>query len=654
MSKTNKERLQDNNVELQNIKTGIDNLPEYQDIQKLYYTQDFTNYNTKTKSISPYANFFKNYFSTNTYSSYTYYCSIKRINDDGSVSNILNYSGSNFRYYLIFNVDENYIYYIRLTYEAWVTVLPVYKYKLDGTEAETPMFTITIPNSGIYYWLYSPLKNRIVVGNTSTHRVIDIDIEHNTYTNVWSKSIGGSTTYVKSLSPNTIYCICNSTTDTRHNTLHYVYNTNLILKPGVSNTINFVNYNEDKILINNTMYYLNTSNLTLGEVIKNNCIEDFDTNSHLFPISSDYYYSDLGVLYKYNDTDVTFEKIYETNTPITTKYSYCSIPFYNDTDGYCHYFYGKASTNLYAYKIEDTILFLHKNFGQVDNRLTNNVSLYDYYGNIVNGTMLNNGTLNYTPTTSQQTIPAGYTSGGVVEAITDGFGNLTIPSSINVLYERENEFDMELPNITGINWGDVTQWVKPAMKLKTESEWHYSDWEDEDTGEYYEFSMSIGSQYGEEENLSKVIGYNEDDGKYHLNLNIIEIYQNNYSNFDFKLMLKLLHPTMPTYKNCDITFNVSAPTDVFYDLYVRGNNISSLQDVTISVKDTNDNDIQYEAVYREKFGGIRIIVTTDKDGTISVTYNGVTETRPLDTTNNLSNDIYTYRFSRHEGDIEFN
>ena len=32
--------------------------------------------------------------------------------------------------------------------------------------------------------------------------------------------------------------------------------------------------------------------------------------------------------------------------------------------------------------------------------------------------MPNNGQLNYTPSTSPQTIPAGYTSGGTIEAVT--------------------------------------------------------------------------------------------------------------------------------------------------------------------------------------------------------------------------------------------
>lgn len=44
-------------------------------------------------------------------------------------------------------------------------------------------------------------------------------------------------------------------------------------------------------------------------------------------------------------------------------------------------------------------------------------------GNKVTGSMLNNGALSYTPTTSSQNIPAGYTSGGTVSAVTSSIDN---------------------------------------------------------------------------------------------------------------------------------------------------------------------------------------------------------------------------------------
>lgn len=41
----------------------------------------------------------------------------------------------------------------------------------------------------------------------------------------------------------------------------------------------------------------------------------------------------------------------------------------------------------------------------------------------VSGSLANNGVLNYTPSTSSQSIPAGYTSGGTIEAVTSSIDN---------------------------------------------------------------------------------------------------------------------------------------------------------------------------------------------------------------------------------------
>jgi hypothetical protein len=51
---------------------------------------------------------------------------------------------------------------------------------------------------------------------------------------------------------------------------------------------------------------------------------------------------------------------------------------------------------------------------------------------IATGTMPNNGALNYTPTTSSQSIPAGYTSGGVVNPVTSSIDANIIPSNIKL------------------------------------------------------------------------------------------------------------------------------------------------------------------------------------------------------------------------------
>ena len=67
---------------------------------------------------------------------------------------------------------------------------------------------------------------------------------------------------------------------------------------------------------------------------------------------------------------------------------------------------------------------------------------YGNYNGIRTGTMPNNGTLNYTPNTTQQTIPAGYTSGGTVA----GDSNL-IPENIKK--------DVSIFNVVGTMFGDT-------------------------------------------------------------------------------------------------------------------------------------------------------------------------------------------------------
>ena len=66
----------------------------------------------------------------------------------------------------------------------------------------------------------------------------------------------------------------------------------------------------------------------------------------------------------------------------------------------------------------------------------------------VTGTMPNNGAINITPSTSQQTIPAGYTSGGTISAVTS-----TIDSNI----QAENiKKDIEILGVTGTYEGSGT------------------------------------------------------------------------------------------------------------------------------------------------------------------------------------------------------
>ncbi len=67
-------------------------------------------------------------------------------------------------------------------------------------------------------------------------------------------------------------------------------------------------------------------------------------------------------------------------------------------------------------------------------------------GSIVQGAMPNNGALSYTPTTSQQTIPEGYTSGGTIGAISDD----------NLLASNIKD-GVTILGVTGIYTGAISQ-----------------------------------------------------------------------------------------------------------------------------------------------------------------------------------------------------
>ena len=81
------------------------------------------------------------------------------------------------------------------------------------------------------------------------------------------------------------------------------------------------------------------------------------------------------------------------------------------------------------------------NADSTSNNVLNGKTFYNMNGKQV-GTMPNNGTLNYTPNTTQQTIPAGYTSGGTVA----GDSNL-IPENIKK--------DVSIFNVVGTMSGDT-------------------------------------------------------------------------------------------------------------------------------------------------------------------------------------------------------
>lgn len=101
----------------------------------------------------------------------------------------------------------------------------------------------------------------------------------------------------------------------------------------------------------------------------------------------------------------------------------------DDTDVEIVEIVGNATVEDYKYQIAPNQYTLTES-----NQLLENISAYGKDGNIT-GTMPNNGELNYTPSDEEQTIPAGYTSGGSVAPISSSAIPNLVPE--NVVYGKQ-------------------------------------------------------------------------------------------------------------------------------------------------------------------------------------------------------------------------
>lgn len=122
---------------------------------------------------------------------------------------------------------------------------------------------------------------------------------------------------------------------------------------------------------------------------------------------------------------------------------------------------------LYSINSKDDILYNTYNSTAGSNDILVNRIAYNEDGKVI-GSMPNNGELNYTPSTSEQTIPAGYTSGGTIAAspLTQDDYNSCLDLSYNILgivYE-----EVELLHINSsktVNFG-ITAKQSNTYKLK--------------------------------------------------------------------------------------------------------------------------------------------------------------------------------------------
>ena len=93
---------------------------------------------------------------------------------------------------------------------------------------------------------------------------------------------------------------------------------------------------------------------------------------------------------------------------------------------------------------------------------------FGYAGNTkINGTIPNNGALNYNPSTSAQNIPAGYTSGGTLNAVTSAIDN-------NIKAENIKK-DVTILDTTGTWDGDHTEYIERINELNAKIDRYKSE-----------------------------------------------------------------------------------------------------------------------------------------------------------------------------------
>ena len=115
-SGTNPERLEQNNLKLAELKTKVDTLPDYQDIEPIYSNENFSLFKTNlTYANNKYiiSNLDNKYISYYISNNNPYHHYIAKVNNDGTITNLFyrqkGENGSTYSIELI-DYDDEYLY----------------------------------------------------------------------------------------------------------------------------------------------------------------------------------------------------------------------------------------------------------------------------------------------------------------------------------------------------------------------------------------------------------------------------------------------------------------------------------------------------------------------------------------------------------------
>lgn len=174
------------------------------------------------------------------------------------------------------------------------------------------------------------------------------------------------------------------------------------------NNVDGVNFYGNKIFIQGNVYALD-ENLSVGSLIASN-VYTSSTSDVCFYWLNESYVIWNGYLYMWNDETNTLTKYVSMNYAVLTGYI-------TSDNNVTLYTFNHSSEVIGVHVNEYDFYFANQPTNATSADVLSGKSVYTSGAEKMIGSMPNNGQLNYTPSTSQQTIPAGYTSGGTIEAV---------------------------------------------------------------------------------------------------------------------------------------------------------------------------------------------------------------------------------------------
>ena len=186
-----------------------------------------------------------------------------------------------------------------------------------------------------------------------------------------------------------------------------------------------VNFYGNKVFLTNGIYEL-LDDLSLGDKLNENIPSELkkSNNKSLISINDKYYGIRDGInvsIYSFDEQSnelVLIETIEIQNINAIFGSGYQHNLF---SSSYIYVF--NTGDTLIGYNINGQNVYLNQSRNITTDKILSGYTSYAQDGSPISGTMTNNGELNITPSTQEQTIPEGYTSGGTVGAVDNTIDN---------------------------------------------------------------------------------------------------------------------------------------------------------------------------------------------------------------------------------------